>query len=77
MCVYILQLSTVNSICDVVICFNLITLLVNIIKLCKPLRKLDIPKLCHGSIEERTPIEQIKKLTPLGFDIYMYIYKCN
>ena len=39
-----------------VICFNSTPFLINIIKICKPLSKLDLPTVHQGSMEERTHI---------------------
>ena len=54
--------STVDCIFDVVILFFMCFFRVNIIKLCKPLSKLDLPTLRQGSVE-RTQLNKLKSDT--------------
>ena len=42
---------------------NICRFLINVVKLCKPLSKLDLPALRKGSAEELDATEQMKNLT--------------
>ena len=70
-------MSTVDSICSIVIFHICMSLFESILlSFCKPQSKFDLPTLRQGSRERKNATEQTKNMTRarIYVHIYMYIY---